>query len=56
MDPKEFRNYAVKHRGMNSMHLEKYAKSVSHDVTNLTPYIIEERQLNVAQILMLPDG
>ena len=50
MDPKEFRNYAVKHRGMNSMHLEKYASQVSKDVTNLTPYIIEERQLNVAQM------
>lgn len=47
MDYKEFKNYAVKHKGMNSMHVENYVK---HNITNLTPYIIEERQLNVAQM------
>jgi len=46
----EFRNYAVKHRGMSSLHLDKYITSVYGDVTNMTPYIIEERQLNVAQM------
>jgi ATP-dependent Clp protease, protease subunit len=50
MDHKEFKSYAVKHRGMNSVHLDKYISSVYGDVTNLTPYIIEERQLNVAQM------
>jgi ATP-dependent Clp protease protease subunit len=50
MDHKEFKNYAVKHRGMSSMHLDKYISSVYGDVVNLTPYIIEERQLNVAQM------
>jgi ATP-dependent Clp protease, protease subunit len=45
MYPKdEFRNYAVKHRGISSLHLEKYIES------SMTPYIIEERQLNVAQM------
>lgn len=41
---KEFRSYATKHRGLNSMHLENYIES------SMTPYIIEERQLNVAQM------
>lgn len=50
MDHNEFKNYAVKHRGMSSMHLDKYISSVYGDVVNLTPYIIEERQLNVAQM------
>ncbi len=39
----EFNKYAVKHKGINSMTLHNY-------ITNLTPYIIEERQLNVAQM------
>lgn len=50
MDFKEFKNYAVKDRRLSSMHLEKYASSISENFTNLTPYIIEERQLNVAQM------
>jgi len=40
---KEFKSYATKHKGLNSMHVENYMESV-------TPYIIEERQLNVAQM------
>jgi len=47
MDKNEFLKYAVKHEGMNSMHLEKYINSSMSGITNLTPYIIEERQLNV---------
>ena len=39
----EFRKYAVKHRGINSMVLHDFQSS-------MTPYIIEERQLNVAQM------
>ncbi|HMU15170.1 MAG: ATP-dependent Clp endopeptidase proteolytic subunit ClpP [Bacteroidetes bacterium] len=39
----EFRKYAVKHRGINSLVLRDYQAS-------MTPYIIEERQLNVAQM------
>ncbi|MDX2000798.1 MAG: ATP-dependent Clp endopeptidase proteolytic subunit ClpP [Chitinophagales bacterium] len=50
MDGKEFKQYAVKHRGMSSLHLDKYITSIYGDVVNLTPYIIEERQLNVAQM------
>lgn len=41
---KEFRKFAVKGQGMNSMHLDNY---ISSSITNFTPYIIEERQLNV---------
>ncbi|MDQ3192335.1 MAG: ATP-dependent Clp endopeptidase proteolytic subunit ClpP [Bacteroidota bacterium] len=42
-DQNEFRKYATKHRGINSLTLDSYTSSV-------TPYIIEERQLNVAQM------
>jgi ATP-dependent Clp protease, protease subunit len=38
---KEFEKYAVKHRGMNSGSLNTYIKA------SMTPYILEERQLNV---------
>lgn len=42
---KEFESYAVKHRGISSNTLDAYIK---HNVTNLTPNIIEERPMNVA--------
>ena len=41
---KEFKRYAMLDKGINSMHLEHYVDN------SLTPYIIEERQLNVAQM------
>ena len=43
----EFRKYATKHLGLNSLALDKYM-----DVTSsyISPTIIEERQLNVAQM------
>ena len=40
----EFRKYAVKHHGISSMVVDQYITS------SMTPYIIEERQLNVAQM------
>ena len=40
----EFLKYAVKHRGISSMSLHGYVNA------SMTPYIIEERQLNVAQM------
>ena len=43
-DDKEFRKYATKHHGISSMHVENYIDS------SLTPYIIEERQLNMTQM------
>lgn len=42
---KEFEKYAVKHQGISSNTLDSYIK---HNVTNLTPNIIEERPMNVA--------
>ncbi|MGV9011692.1 MAG: ATP-dependent Clp endopeptidase proteolytic subunit ClpP [Flavobacteriales bacterium] len=45
MIPKgEFEKYAVKHRNISSITLERYITA------SMTPYIIEERQLNVAQM------
>ena len=41
----EFRNYAVKHRGISSITLDKY-ESVAGNY--ISPTIIEERQLNIA--------
>jgi len=40
----EFRKYATKHHGISSMVVDQYITS------SMTPYIIEERQLNVAQM------
>jgi ATP-dependent Clp protease protease subunit len=42
---KEFEQYAVKHRGISGNTLHSY---LNHNVTNLTPNIIEERPMNVA--------
>jgi len=42
---KEFEKYAIKHKGINSNTLHGY---VQHNITNLTPNIIEERPMNVA--------
>ena len=44
---KEFDKYAVKHRGISSNTLHAFKQ---HNITNLTPYIIEERPLNVASM------
>ncbi len=40
---KEFRDYAIKHSGISSLTMDSYIQAV-------TPYIIEERKLNVAQM------
>jgi len=42
---KEFRDYAVKHRGLNGLAFDQYT-SIYNDY--ISPTIIEERQLNVA--------
>ena len=48
MFPKdEFRKYAVKHKGINSLTYDRYTSMIK---SSMTPYIIEERQLNVAQM------
>ena len=43
----EFQKYAVKHAGISSMTLERYQRFTSGYIS---PTIIEERQLNVAQM------
>ena len=43
----EFRKYATRHRGISSLAFDQYAR---HSVEALTPYIIEERPLNVASM------
>lgn len=45
---KEFEKYAVKHQGISSNTLHSYV--TKFNPTNLTPYIIEERPLNIAQM------
>ncbi len=42
---KEFKNYAIKHQGINSMYYDNIISSMYP--TNMTPNIIEERQMNV---------
>lgn len=44
----DFRNYAVKHLGMNGLVLDQYASKITSSY--ISPTIIEERQLNVAQM------
>ena len=44
---KEFEKYAIKDQGISSATLHNFKQ---HQVTNLTPYIIEERPLNVASM------
>ncbi len=44
----EFRNYAVKHLGMSGLALDQYSQAVSDSY--ISPTIIEERKLNVAQM------
>lgn len=44
----EFEKYAVKHRGISSAGLHTY--QTHFNPTSLTPYIIEERPLNIAQM------
>jgi ATP-dependent Clp protease protease subunit len=43
----EFKKYAVKHKGINGNTLDSYVKKTNK---SMTPYIIEERPLNVTQL------
>ncbi|MDR2562819.1 MAG: ATP-dependent Clp endopeptidase proteolytic subunit ClpP [Prevotellaceae bacterium] len=42
----DFQKYAVKHAGIGSSTLHRYS-SMYHQAYSITPYILEERQLNV---------
>ncbi|MDQ3112210.1 MAG: ATP-dependent Clp endopeptidase proteolytic subunit ClpP [Bacteroidota bacterium] len=48
-DNNEFRKYATKHQGISSLTLDYYVSAMGPR-NSMTPYIIEERQLNVAQM------
>jgi len=52
MNKNEFRNYAVKHHRINSLYVDRYVNRTSSNIgpMAMTPYITEERQLNVAQM------
>lgn len=43
----EFEKYATMHRGISSTTMARYTSAINN---SLTPYIVEERQLNVAQM------
>lgn len=45
----DFRNFAVNHLGMNGLALDQYAQS-TFESSYISPTIIEERKLNVAQM------
>ncbi len=48
----DFRKYAVKHLGMNGLALDQYTSAANTAIQSsyISPTIIEERQLNVAQM------
>ncbi len=51
IDKNEFRKYAIQHHRIGSQHVDGYISRLQQQIpSNLTPYIIEERQLNVAQM------
>ena len=58
MHSNEFEKYAVKHAGISSLTMHDYTSyvnaqlsaSTTSQIYGMTPYIIEERQLNVAQM------
>jgi ATP-dependent Clp protease protease subunit len=58
-DQNEFKKYATKHVGINSLTYDSYVSAITPGIRNLTPNIIEERQLNVSVsgcILTFNDG
>lgn len=48
----DFRNYAVKHLGMNGLVFDQFTSATDNAIRSsyISPTIIEERQLNVAQM------
>ena len=52
MHKSEFRNFAVKGLGMNGLALDQYSEAISSSIRSsyINPSIIEERELNVAQM------
>jgi len=50
IDKEEFRKYAVKHHRINGLNVDRFIGQTNNNPKSMTPYIIEERQLNVAQM------
>ena len=48
-DNNEFRKYATKHQGISSLTLDYYVSAMGPQ-SSMTPYIIEERPLNISQL------
>ena len=50
---KEFRDYAVKHRGMGGIHVDKHIEGVVQGIHPMafTPTEIEERPLNATPLM-----
>lgn len=46
----EFEKYAMRHMGISSLSLHRYMSMYGSPQDSITPYIIEERKLNVAQM------
>ncbi|SDH41516.1 ATP-dependent Clp protease proteolytic subunit [Mucilaginibacter sp. P25] len=48
----EFRKYAVGHRRVRSLHVDRFIAQVNNSQLRMgmTPYIMEERQLNISQM------
>jgi ATP-dependent Clp protease protease subunit len=51
-DKQEFRGYAVRHLRMDSHYVDNFITSVNNapSIMGMTPYIMEERQLNISQM------
>lgn len=50
MKNSHFQHFATKHLGMNSMHLEHYMTKSIPTVDTISPTVIEERTLHIAQL------
>ena len=52
MNNNEFRKYAVRHRRVNSLHLDNFIGRVNASAlpVSMTPHIMEERQMNISQM------
>ncbi|SCW81431.1 ATP-dependent Clp protease proteolytic subunit [Mucilaginibacter sp. NFR10] len=52
INQKEFRRYAVGHRRVQSLHVDRFIAQVNNSKISMgmTPYIMEERQLNISQM------
>ncbi|HWZ15712.1 MAG TPA: ATP-dependent Clp endopeptidase proteolytic subunit ClpP [Mucilaginibacter sp.] len=52
IDKQEFRGYAVKHLRMDSRYVDDFIMDINHApmIMGMTPYIMEERQMNISQM------